>query len=301
MQPFATLEKAVSFANELTGSGAITIRLLPGLYSLNDKVAIHPLRVLSDTVRFTIEAAVMPGDENWTALKMPVIQSVSGNNSSTQFLHSTGILVAASHVTIRGLKFLGNSHPEVPYYYPISKENEAFGDMEVSQCYFISEVHGSQIQGAIWAQGPNTSIRNCIFYNCRNAILLFRSVEDFTITNSIIYGCNESAVWMAPVERFTFTNNVVANCKYFWVRPDKSTPKYRFSNSIIAGNEHYLGYYTSNGLVETSDNRNVVEDNVQKKGKLSLVIRTGPEFPVDYLHLSKESAGQELKAGVLGK
>lgn len=106
---------------------------------------------------------------------------------------------------------------------------------------------------------------------------------------------------MAPVERFTFTNNVVANCKYFWVRPDKSTPKYRFSNSIIAGNEHYLGYYTSNGLVETSDNRNVVEDNVQKKGKLSLVIRTGPEFPVDYLHLSKESAGQELKAGVLGK
>lgn len=296
--PFATLEKAVWVANEFTGSGSITIRLFPGLYSLTDKVAIHPLRMLNDTIRFTIEAVTMPDDPDWTPTKMPVIQSVSGNNSSTQFLHSTGLLIATSHVTIRGLKFLGNAHPDVTYYYPISKEDERLGDMSVSQCYFISEVHSSQIQGAIWAQGPTTQIDHCVFYNCRNAILLFRSVEDFSVTNSIIYGANESAVWMGPVENFVFRNNVVAAGNYVWVRPDGSSPAYKFTDCVFTENEHYMGYYSSNGLAETDNNKRFVETGVVRKGNVSIVKRTGPEIPVNYLHLTPESAGYQLGAGI---
>ncbi|WP_350124567.1 right-handed parallel beta-helix repeat-containing protein [Imperialibacter sp.] len=296
--PYASLEKAVAIANELTGSGPITIKLFPGLYSLTDKVAIHPLRVLSDTGRFTIEAVTMPDDPDWTPAKMPVIQSISSNNSQTQFLHSTGFLVAANHVTIRGLKMLGSAHPDVVYYYPISKEDESLGDMVVSQCYFVSEVHSSQIQGAIWAQGPKTSIDHCVFYNCRNAILLFRSVEDFSVTNSIIYGANESAVWMGPVERFTFKNNVIAGGNYVWVRPGDSSPAYKFIDCVMVDNEHYMGYYGSNGLVETTNNKNFVETRVIKKGEMDLVIRKEPDYPVNYLHLTPESVGYELNAGI---
>lgn len=299
--PYATLEKAVDIANELTGSGPITIKLFPGLYSLKDKVAIHPLRVLSDTVRFTVEAVTMPDDPDWTPAKMPIIQSISGNNSKTQFLHSTGFLVATSHVTIRGLKLLGSAHPEVLYYYPISKEDETIGDMEVSQCYFVSEVHSSQIQGAIWAQGPETKIDHCIFYNCRNAVLLFRSVENFSVTNSIIYGANESAVWMGPVENFVFKNNVIARGNYVWVRPDGSSPAYKFTDCVFVGNEHYMGYYGPNGLAETDNNKRFVETNVVRKGSVSLVKRTTPEIPANYLHLTPESAGYQLKAGIFRK
>ncbi|WP_339793136.1 right-handed parallel beta-helix repeat-containing protein [uncultured Imperialibacter sp.] len=299
--PYATLEKAVHIANELTGSGAITIKLHPGLYSLTDKVALHPLRILSDTVRLTLEAVTMPDDPDWTPAKMPVIQSISRNNSSTQFVHSAGLLVATSHVTIRGLKFLGSAHPDVPYYYPISKEDERLGDMEVSQCYFVSEVHSSQIQGAIWAQGHQTQIDHCIFYNCRNAILLFKSVEDFSVTNCIIYGANESAIWMGPVERFTFKNNVVAGSNYVWVRPKDSNPAYKFTDCVMVDNEYYLGYYGSNGLVETTNNRNFVETNVVKKGKAELVIRKEPAYPTNYLHLTPESTGYSLNAGIFKK
>ncbi|WOK07552.1 right-handed parallel beta-helix repeat-containing protein [Imperialibacter roseus] len=296
--PYATLEKAVAIANELTGSGSITIKLFPGLYSLKDKVAIHPLRMLNDTTRFTVEAVVLPDDEDWLPTKMPAIQSISGNNSKTQFVHSTGLLVATSHVTIRGLKFLGSAHPDVTYYYPISKEDESLGDMEVSQCYFVSEVHSSQIQGAIWAQGPKTQIDHCVFYNCRNAILLFRSVEDFSVTNSIIYGANESAVWMGPVANFTFKNNVIAGGNYVWVRPGDSSPAYKFTDCVMVDNQHYMGYYGSNGLVETTNNKNFVETNVVKKGKVELVTRKEPAYPTNYLHLTPGSVGYELNAGI---
>ena len=299
--PYASLEKAVAIANELTGSGPITIKLFPGLYSLTDKVAIHPLRMINDTTRFTVEAVVMPDDEDWLPTKMPVIQSISSNNSSTQFVHSTGLLVATSHVTIRGLKFLGSARPDVTYYYPISKEDETIGDMVVSQCYFVSEAHSSQIQGAIWAQGPKTSIDHCIFYNCRNAILLFRSVEDFSVTNSIIYGANESAVWMGPVERFTFKNNVIVGGNYVWVRPGGSSPAYKFIDCVMVDNERYMGYYGSNGLVETTNNKNFVETNVVKKGEAELVIRKEPAYPVNYLHLTPESVGYGLNAGIFNK
>jgi hypothetical protein len=58
----------------------------------------------------------MPDDKEWTPAKMPVIQSVSANNSADQFPHAVGVLVGGNNVTIRGLKFLGNPNPTVKYY-----------------------------------------------------------------------------------------------------------------------------------------------------------------------------------------
>ena len=92
--PFQSLEQAIKHVNKFTGVGEIIIKLQPGIYLLEDKVDINPVRIMSDTLRYIIQAAVMPNDTAWTPAKMPAIQSISENNSNTQFPHSTGLLVA---------------------------------------------------------------------------------------------------------------------------------------------------------------------------------------------------------------
>ena len=106
-QPFKTLEHAVDHMNSLTGSGNLTIVVHPGFYTLSDKLAINPVRIMTDTTSFTLTAAIMPDDKEWSPQKMPVIQSTSTSNSETQFPHATGILVETENVNLQGLKFLG--------------------------------------------------------------------------------------------------------------------------------------------------------------------------------------------------
>ncbi|HTI71790.1 MAG TPA: right-handed parallel beta-helix repeat-containing protein [Candidatus Limnocylindria bacterium] len=300
-EPYATLARAVNVANALTGNGPVTLKLFPGLYVLNDKVTLKPARTTSATARFTVEAVILPDEKEWSPAKMPVIQSVSANNSTAQFPHSTGFLVSASYVSLRGLKFLGNPNPSVVYYYPVTKEDESLQAMEVSQCYFISEKNSIPIQGGIWAQGPETDINHCVFYNCRNAILLFKSVAGFSITHTIMYGANESAIWMGPIESgFVFKNNVVTHCHYFWVRPEKSTPSYAFSDCLITGNEAYTGFYTNMGLAPASpeSDHNLKETNIAKTGKVTLVEKSEESLPVGYLNLAPGSDGYGLGAGI---
>lgn len=309
-EPFATLEKSVMVANELTGRGQIIIKLFPGLYILKDKLVINPTRIMDDTSKYVIEAVTMPDDTAWTPYQLPVIQSSSPNNSNTQFRHAVGFLVASDNVVIRGLKFIGNPknftgvpRPETSYYYPITKENKNLKNLEVSQCYFIAEKNSSPIQGGIWVDGPNTHIDHCVFYNCRNAILLFNSVEGFSITNCIIYGAYESAFWMGPIDSaFTFQNNIVTKCNFFWVRPSNISPNYHFSNSVISENNHYIGVYgKTDSLIETSNDKNLVEKNVTKTGTVMLVELKNDRLPRDFLQVLSGSAGYATGAGIFHK
>jgi hypothetical protein len=303
-EPLATLAKAVDLGNAMSGQDSITIRLAPGVYILNDKLTINPSRNSKDRTKFTIEAVVLPDDEVWSPDKMPLIQSVSANNSTEQFPHAVGILVGTHNVTIRGLKFLGNPNPTVKYYYPITKEDESLRGMHVSQCYFISEKHSMPIQGGIWAHGPDTDINHCVFYNCRNAILLFKSVSGFSIAHTIIYGANESAIWMGPIDSgFVFKNNVVAKSHCFWVRPENSSPAYEISSCLIADTDIYMGYYSRKGVVSMPVERNsrIKEINIAKTGAVKLVEKNNERLPAQHLHLTPDSAGFELGAGIFRK
>lgn len=298
-RPFRTLPKAVEVANSLTGVGNIQIKLFPGLYLLQDKIVINSARVMTDTTHFIIEAVYMPDDENWSQDKMPIIQSISKNNSTTQFPHATGLLVSTRNVVVRGVKFLGNSTPGVLWYYPITKENPGIDNLEVSQCYFIGDKYGAPIQAAIWSHGPGTIIENNVFFNCRNAILLFKNVDGFTVRRNIIYGAYEAAMWLGPGNlNFEFENNIVINCNYFIVRPDNTFPSYTFKNSIISDFKFYLGFYTSKGLVESSDNKNISERNIIKNKKVQLLIQGHPTYPLNDLHVLPGKAGSELNAGI---
>lgn len=297
--PLASIQRALYLAEDYTGKEEIRIKLFPGLYLLKDKIVIDKKR--SELFPFYIEAAIMPDDEDWEPTKMPVIQSISSNNSVTQFPHAIGFMIASDNVTLKGLKFTGNANPEVKYYYPVNRENENLKGLDISQCYFIGERNSAPVQGGIWAHGAGTRVDHCIFYNCKNALLLFKSISDFSLTHSIIYGAYEAAVWFGPFDSdFVFKNNIVSNCAYFWLRAENTFPKYIFSSSLIAGNDGFMGYYAKNGAVP-ADNYAQTENQIQKSGKLVLSEVKTNGLPKDYLNPTKRSAGQELGAGIFIK
>jgi hypothetical protein len=297
-EPFSGLEKAIATANGFTGDEPIVVKMTPGLYVISHQLIIKTSKMADDTLKFTIEATIMPDDADWQPAKMPVIQSVSPNNSVVQFRHSVGFLVAKSNVAFKGLKFVGNANPDVPYYYPITRENENLNKLEVSQCYFIGEKNSTRLQSGIWAHGAGIHVDHCVFYGCRNAMVLIKSIKDFSLTNSIIYGAYESGIWYGASDApFIFRNNIVTHCNFVWVRPRNTQPAYTFSNSIISDNDHYMGYI-ANELIPAPEN-NLTEMGLWKSAKIHLIeIKTEAQQPHDYLNLSPESDGRDLLAGI---
>ncbi|GMN06126.1 hypothetical protein MTsPCn5_15150 [Croceitalea sp. MTPC5] len=298
--PFKSLSNAIAYVNSLTGKGTITIKLFPGLYVLNKRLDINPVRMMTDSTRFVIEAVHMPDDADWSQEKMPKIQSVSSNNSETQFPHATGFLVSSAYVTIRGLKFLGNANPAVNYYYPISKENQELADLEVSQCYFIGNKETAPIQGGVWAHGQNNSVANCVFYECRNAVLFFNNVDGFNISNSIVYGAYESAFWFGPKDyEFSFNNNVIVNNNNFLVGPKNLKYSSVFSNSIIANNKGYVGYWSRDEQrVLELKNPDIKENGLLKSGEFNLKLNDAIKLDKDHLHLTGDTKKKKIKAGI---
>jgi hypothetical protein len=251
-----------------------------------------------DNFKFTIEAIHMPDDKDWQPGKMPVIQSVSANNSKVQFTHAVCFLVDKNNVCFKGLKFVGNASPDVAYYYPITRENQNLDGLEVSQCYFVGEKNSTRLQSGLWTHGAGIHVDHCIFYNCRNAMVLIKGIKDLSITNSIIYGAYESGIWFgASTAPFVFSNNIVTHCNFFWVRPKDTQPAYTFSNSLITENDNYMGYIADDLI--PAPKSNLKEIAIKKKGTVKLVeIKTDRDQPRDYLNLVAGSAGSDLHAGI---
>ncbi|MBO9591819.1 MAG: right-handed parallel beta-helix repeat-containing protein [Niabella sp.] len=298
--PFKSLKKAAAVAAEYDGGDTVRIRLLPGLYTLEDKIVItrkqstrHPGSA------YLIEASVLPDDPLWTPAKMPVIQSVSPNNSTVQFPHASGFIAATDGVIIKGLKFLGNANPETRYYYPVAREDTIYKGLDIAQCYFIGERNSAPIQGAVWAHGAGINVSHCIFYGCKNALLLFKAISNFSVTHSIIVGAYEAAVWFGPFTApFVFRDNIVSDCNFFWLRPEGTDPAYVFSNSVIANNKHYAGVYRNTGGLAAVDNNNFKENHIRKTATV-ILNEVGTEgLQKGYLNLSAQSDGSDIDAGI---
>jgi len=303
-EPFRSLEKAVSAANVFSGDEPVKIKLAPGLYLLIHQIIISPFKKQTDTVKYSIEAMIMPDDDAWSPAKMPVIQSVSANNKDYgHFNHCVGFQIERNNVSLRGLKFLGNATPGVEYYYPVERHNPDLKDLEISQCYFIGEKNSSPIQGCVFTQGSGIHIDHCIFYGCKNAVLVFLKINDFSLTNSIIYGAYEGAFWYGYGESanlpFTFRDNIISNSNYFFVGYKGVHTNYVFNNSLIANNTHYMAF---NGDSISPDTLNrPIEKNIRKSGTVTLNEVTANGIPKNYLNLSDSSAGKDISAGIFKK
>jgi len=128
----------------------------------------------------------------------------------------------------------------------------------------------------------------CIFYNCKNAVLCFLNVKDFSITHSIIYGAYEAAIWFGYGSDvnlpFTFHDNVIANGNYFWIGAKGIHQNYSFSNSVISGNTNYMGFNAD--PIEPDTLNKPVEKNIRKSGQAFLSEIAAKGIPRDYLNLS---------------
>jgi hypothetical protein len=301
-----TIRKAVEIAEDFSGDEPVTIKLGPGLYLLDACLSLKTRNIGNDAAKYTIEAMVMPDDKDWKPWLMPVIQSISINNDKQYFDHCAGILADRANVCIRGLKFTGNANPAVEYYYPVEKDTTTLNSIEISQCYFVGDRYGAVVQGAAYVEGPGIHVDHCIFYGCKNAVLAFQNLSDFSMTHSIIYGAYECAVWYGeishkgPEKPFTFSDNVVTHCRYFWAATQAHDHSYyQFNRSIICDNENYVGMQDGRGgVMPLTESETYKENNINKTGNIKLVEVKTDGFPIDYLNLAPGSDGTNLEAGL---
>jgi len=303
--PILTLEEAVAKTNSFTSSEPVTLKLGPGLYTLTHKLVIKT-NSANKNQAYTIEAIAMPDDKAWQPTAMPVIVSLSGNNSTYEFPHCEGMLIAKNNVTIRGVKFMGNPNTQVHYYYPIRREDKAFDGLNVSQCFFIGEANSAPIQSALWTTGSGIHVDHCIFHNSKIAFVLGRNYKDFSLTHSIIDGAYNTAIWYGfdgTIPKFIFKDNIVTNCYYLMVYPvEKGQPDFTFSDSYFINNKNYVGNYPkAQDRFFAEPNKHIKEVNIKRTGKISFVGVADDGITKDNLNLAATSAGKSTGAGIFIK
>ena len=282
-----------------------TMKINPGIYVLDHHVPVATEKDLTDK-RILIEASILPDDASWTPEKMPVIKTKSKKGEIMEkdlFIKDkwiTSFYINESHITIRGLKFLGYDYP-ANFYYPITRFNKDKKDLLVEQCMFLGDLQTSVIQAGIITHGDAVKVDHCVFYNVNNAVIYWQDSGNGiktgnSVTNCIIYGANTSAIWTAsPDKDFIYKNNIVTNCDFFWVKEASNATKYSIDNCVIVNNQHYKG----DGNLNPSDFE-LNETNVIKQGNISLrMISTVFEpWPVDHLHIIPNTLGYEIEAGI---
>jgi hypothetical protein len=299
--PLGSINDAIKLLNSSHDNEAVIIKLAPGLYTLTDALEIKQKNE-NDTSSYAIEAITLPDDKDWSPSKMPVIQVVADSNREGRLRHaSIAFEIERNNVLLKGLKFIGNPNPSSEYYYAIERRNKDLKNLTIQQCYFVGDKNASPMQGGVFAQGKSIHINHCIFYNCKNAVLCFLNVKDFSITHTIINGAYEAAVWFGYADDadipFIFHDNIVVNGNYFWVGDKGVHKNYTFSNSIIANNHHYIGI--NGDTIEGEDSLSKpTEKNIYKSAKVMLSEITANEYPKDYLNVLSVQQGIDIKAGI---
>ncbi|MFC1481684.1 right-handed parallel beta-helix repeat-containing protein [Candidatus Neomarinimicrobiota bacterium] len=305
-EPLKTIHQAAELINN-TDEGSTILKILPGIYQLQNAAVFKNTRPYTKDHRLIIEAAVLPDDAGWKPELMPILISSAIPSTNFGFDCSIGLKIEVNHVTVRGLKLLGNPVSEV-YYYPIARESKDKTDLIVTQCLFIGDEDALPIQSGVLAHGNNIIIDHCIFYNCRNSVVFYFVDEDRTVARlggemnyCIIDGGYETGIWTAaPDKDFKFHHNIITRCANAWIHNTSNTTKYNLSNCIITDNEKYVSRWTNeNGPVQSE--QSYIEDNIIWEGTVQLVKKTDVSIPKDYLHVVPGTLGSDLGAGLFSK
>ena len=300
--PLFSINKAVEIISEKNNDFFI-VKINPGIYVINKHITVFTEKNM-DAKRIVIEAAILPDDSSWTPDKMPVVVSKSKKgelereNSFIKENAITSFYINESHVTIRGIKFLGYNYP-VNVYYPICRFNKAKTDLLIEQCMFMADRQFSVIQVGVIAHGNGIKVDHCVFYNANNSVVYWEASGDSiktgnSMTNCIVYGATESAIWTSwPDKDFIYKNNIVTNCNYFWIKYTKANNAiYTIDNCVIVNNQHFKGDGENPAEFE------LIESNVIKEGNILLrMINTIWEpLPMDHLHIIPKTLGYNLGA-----
>jgi len=306
--PVQTIGRAAEMVNSRTEPGPTIIKISPGIYNLTESVEFGGTLSFTEKERLVIEAAVLPDDPQWKPALMPVILSTEDprKQDSLDGLTATyGIKIEISHVTIRGLKFLGNPLSR-NWHCCISRTGDNLDDLLVTQCMFISDRDVIDIYCAALATGDRFVVDHCIFLNCHACTVFWDGPQGIAgkgcaMRYCIVDGAYISGVWTCrTAEDFEFHHNIVTGGEYFWMRKKIDNPKkYCLHDCIVTGNKNYSGYGVESGPTgPTTDEVTYEEKNIVREG--TIVLEKGKRAG-DYLHPVAGSPGSDLGAGLFRK
>jgi len=303
-KPLSTIGKAAILVNNNSNSGPTIIKILPGIYNLTQAVVLKNSRPYTEKDRLTIEASILPDDQGRKPQFMPMIFSTENlqNPERPNVITGTyGMQIKVSHVTIRGLKFLGSPIPN-NMYAPIERIDKGLEDLLVTQCMFVGDKDSFDIYCPVIATGHKFVVEHCIFHNCHGSAVFWDGPEGISGKNNamrycIVDGGFISGVWTCQTsDDFEFHNNIVTNTEYFWMRKRGDYQRYQIRNCVVTGNKYWSGYGIESGATGQTG-KEVSYEQVEVIIKGILTFETNRRSR-NYMHITEGSAGYGLGAGL---
>ncbi len=304
-KPFRTIGRAAEKVKSSTESGPATIKIAPGIYNLTESVEFNSTQPYTEKERLVIEAAILPDDPRWKPALMPIILSTEDPRKPDNFNKLTatyGLKIKISHVTIRGLKFLGNPLSR-NWHCCVERVGESLDDLVVTQCIFVGDRDTFDIYCATLATGDRFVVDHCIFRNCHACVVFWDGPQGVAGKNCsmrycIVDGAYIAGVWTCrTAEDFEFHHNIITRSEYFWMRKRIDNPrKYRVRDCIVTDNKNYSGYGIESGPTgRTGPEVTYEERNVIKEGQIILKENKASR---KYLHVVESGIGNNLGAGL---
>jgi len=211
----------------------MTIVLCEGVYAIGEPTLLKPeRRSFSKTGRLTIRAEVLPDDPAWNIGRMPALVHTmpvpptwNGRRDPLGGA-ANGFLVEMSHVTVQGLKILGQPVIETPQpgmkkrLYAIARFERTLEDLEIAQCLFASDELIASLHVGVIAHGNGIVVRNCVFRGyTKDAVVYWTpGSTGHAMRNCLFDGMYSSTVWTAGIASdFDYRNNVVTGANYVWI------------------------------------------------------------------------------------
>lgn len=248
--PLQSLQEAAKRVNKMVGEGSVEVILTAGTYGLSETAAFNPVHwKFSEHNRLIIRSEILPDDSNWNPASMPIIVSTMPfsveKNEKQQVTGGSnyGILIESSHVTVQGLRILGEPVHEKPAEgvlvrnYPIVWEGKNLTDLRVTQCLFLGNKFALPNHLGVLANGSQLEVDHCVFYGVKDAVVMWNSPsEKSALHHNLILNIYGAAVWTwSTSEDFKFYNNVISGANVLWVLDKEAKNTYKIKNSLLIG------------------------------------------------------------------
>ena len=311
-QPVRTIERAAEIVNGSSKPGPTTVKLAPGVYVLDEMLTFQNQRGYTRDARLSIVATNLPDDPAWTPAKMPIVMSVMEGGLSAGEMHAPSIRIEVNHVTVRGIKFIGNPRPRT-WHYALWRTGKDLEDLLITQCIFLGGSEAMQYSCPICANGHELVVDHCIFYDCDIPVIFWNAQGGISRRNAMRYcivdEADIAAVWTCQTaEDFDFHHNVMTRGQYVWMRSPANKTTYRVRDCVITDYKYPSGTGTAAQIYgPTGSDVTFDEENVTKRGTVRLVVpQLSPkglsaELPRNYLHVVPGTLGSNLDAGLFNR
>jgi len=309
--PLKTILAAAKRINSNQEKGASKVILSAGIHLLTETVLFSNNKYTAKH-RLTIRAELMPDDEGWTPQQMPVIVTAVPLVPGFGGMEGRGIQPEVNHVTIEGIRFTGS--PDYSYMdegnsrrsYPIWRDGKQLDDLLVTQCLFAGDIDVLPLHVGVIANGYGLIIDHCVFFNCKNPVVFWKSEGQAGTGNAmrycLVYGSYFSGVWTTngtDGDTFEFHHNIIANSSTVWVREKGSTKQYKAFDCIFSDYTNLAGYGSGplRGDNPTSSDF-LTTERVTLSGDIQI---ERDQSKANYLQLKVGSFGSDLGAGLFKK